>query len=119
VISGLTATTNQKDSDIRIYCDDDAAGPGGRWQIAPAVGVSNKMIKAMTEAKKEKMAWWDPEDQIYRPIGSKGCKDGNTMAITYKENEPKAEGQKPTRESITVNIFNLVFMWMFPLTTFF
>jgi len=115
----LTGATNRKDSDIRIYCDDDAAGPGGRWQLVPSIELTPKAIKKMTDAKKETLPWWDPEDQIYRPIGSKGCKDAGTMAITYKANDPKAEGQKLTRESITVNIVNLVFMWMFPLTFFF
>ncbi|ORY19377.1 hypothetical protein BCR34DRAFT_551927 [Clohesyomyces aquaticus] len=105
-IAKLKQTDDKKASDVRIYCDNDDAGQqGNRWQLKP--GKKNR------KAPFEDQTWWDEQDAIYRPKGSKGCQseddegrtDG-TLAQTYKTKDlPQYDmlpDHNPNRETFTI-----------------
>ncbi|KAG4441591.1 hypothetical protein IFR05_002926 [Cadophora sp. M221] len=98
-----------KQSDIRIYCDND-----NRWELIPDKIGGRKVggKKPIKNSKKpaEEQAWWDPMNFIYRPTGSYGCQDreGQTLAQTYKTKDEGLSdlglkaGHVARREVITV-----------------
>ena len=88
-------------SDIRLYCDDDAAGPGKRWQLVPDIpNDPNPNSKRPVGQQR----WWDQVNYVFRASNTKGCKDTGTYGETYRlaSAVKAAAGQNPTRETITV-----------------
>lgn len=88
-------------SEIRLYCDNDDAGPGKRWQLVPDVaGDPNPNSKRPAG----KQRWWDHVNYIFRSPTTNGCKDKGTYGETYsmQASAKAASGQNPNRETITV-----------------
>ena len=104
-IAGITSTLDWKSADVRIYCDNDDAGPGKRWQLAPDLPNAGKKSKN-SKRPFETALYWDAGNQIFRRPGSKGCQDDDvvTFAQTYKfkDTPDEATDQNPNRETITV-----------------
>jgi hypothetical protein len=117
----MSPTSDHEQADIRIYCDNDDWDdkPGGtskRWQLEPDVKLSKKDKKKGVKVNSEKdfanQLYWDPGNQLYRPLGSKGCQstdpeDGtlNTLAQTYRvwKDAEIESSQNPNRATITVS----------------
>ena len=110
-IGGSTKTSDRQASDVRIYCDDDSYGQGGRWQPVPD---SDKLKKGMTPNSQRKRG---VDQEFYDPIngirmtnkGSMGCKDLKegkqyTLAETFHKisTDSKYSDENPKRASITV-----------------
>lgn len=99
----MTPTDDFTNADVRIYCDNDAAGPNERWQLVPDLPYAGKKSRNSKQAFADQ-TWWDQKNQIFRVKNSKGCQDGDSVqAETYKiKDRNDKSGLNPGRETITV-----------------
>lgn len=104
VIAGMTPAASLEVSDVRIYCDNDEAGAGKRWQLMPDPPGAGKKPKN-SERPFDKQRWWDPINRIYQIRGSRGAQSSDGITgVTYRFRASDAAGQNPDRETITVGI---------------
>lgn len=120
IIKGLSPTIDHAQADVRIYCDNDAATstPGDtskRWQLEPDIKLSKKDKKKGVKVNSEKdfkdQIYWDPINQLYRPVGSlgvQGLDDEGTLSVLAQTYTviPGAQiesTQNPNRATITVS----------------
>ncbi|KAH8696956.1 hypothetical protein GQ44DRAFT_98932 [Phaeosphaeriaceae sp. PMI808] len=111
----MVRTENQLTSDIRIYCDGDAYGPGNRWTITPndpsdPVYVKNDRLPRELPAGQPKdtplQQWQDETNWIRMSRGSMGCKSTEATAAETQHRKFTAEntprGINPERVTFTI-----------------
>lgn len=118
----MTPTANHADSDIRIYCENDAStdsvqnpDPNNppRWVPAPdewfPLNPNNNPIPN-SQLPFEQQVWIDRHNMMYRSKGDRGVQDIHpqtgrffVLGQTYIDQVPISVPQNPMRETITVS----------------
>jgi len=106
-IGSLTPASSVESPDIRLFCDNDDAGPGKRWQLVPDIEDASIPVTAQNCRKSpQDQQWWDHINKLYREPGDTGCQDKtvDTFAYTFdiRVKGEKAAGQNINREVIVV-----------------
>lgn len=86
-ISDLKVTLNQEQSDVRVYCDDDSWGSGGRWQVVPDIYVLPAGFPRNSERTRGKdQEFYDPINGMRTAPDILGCKtlSLNPLGVTYR-----------------------------------
>jgi len=104
-VGGFTPTNDHPNSNLRIYCDDDDAGPDGRWKPVP--DIPNLPEGVVPNSRKT----YGVDQEMYDPINGirssldfnmkTGCKFEDTFAETFVIRMNTA-GQNENRATLTV-----------------
>jgi len=107
-IGQFTETQSRPSSDVRLYCDNDVAGPNKRWQLVPDIKGDLRPNSARPAKDQD---WVDTINHVRRTRDTMGCQDKNTQGETFSL-LPRITppGENPSRSTVTVSA-------AFPLTS--
>ena len=113
-LGGFTLTSDRANSNLRIYCDDDAFGGQNRWQPVPddpTLPSGATQNSQRTYGIDQEL--YDPLNGIRMPLNLNqmpGCKDKDTQAETFTILDTAATGQTQDRATLTVGTIAIFFL---------